>query len=51
MGLLFTYSDLLDCDVLCVDHWGTSWDYVLTGVKLFDNYEDLEKWENVNDEQ
>lgn len=27
-GLLFTYSDLLDCYILCVDHWGTSWDYV-----------------------
>lgn len=49
-GLLFTYSDLLDCDVLCVDHWGTSWDYVLTDVRLFDNYEDLEKWESSNNE-
>jgi hypothetical protein len=27
-GLLFTYSDLLDLYVLCVPHWGTSWDYV-----------------------
>ena len=27
-GLLFTYSELLDCFVLCVDHWGTGWDYV-----------------------
>jgi len=27
-GLLFTYSDLLDCFVLCVTHYGTSWDYV-----------------------
>lgn len=27
-GLLFTYSDLLDCYVLCVDHFGTGWDYV-----------------------
>lgn len=24
-GLLFTYSELLDCFILCVDHWGTSW--------------------------
>lgn len=24
-GLLFTYSDMLDCYVLCVDHYGTSW--------------------------
>lgn len=27
-GLLFTYSDILDCFVLCVDHYGTAWDYV-----------------------
>ena len=27
-GLLFTYSNLLDCYILCVDHCGTSWDYV-----------------------
>ena len=28
----FTYSDLLDCFVLCVDHYGTGWDYVATSV-------------------
>lgn len=44
-GLILSYSDMLDCNVLCVDHYGTSWDYVLTDVKLFDNYEDLEKYE------
>lgn len=27
-GLLFTYSDMLDCYILCVTHFGTSWDYV-----------------------
>lgn len=27
-GLLFTYSNLLDLYVLCVTHYGTSWDYV-----------------------
>ena len=27
-GLLFTYSDLLGKYILCVDHFGTSWDYV-----------------------
>lgn len=27
-GLLFTYSPLLDKYILCVDHLGTSWDYV-----------------------
>lgn len=44
-GLILSYSDMLDCDVLCVDHYGTSWDYVLTDVKLFDNWEELEKYE------
>ena len=33
-GLLFTYSDLLDIYVLCVDHWGTSWDYVMIDTDL-----------------
>ena len=28
----FTYSDMLDCFVLCVDHYGTGWDYVPTSV-------------------
>lgn len=27
-GLLFTYSEKLDCFILCVDHCGTSWNYV-----------------------
>lgn len=27
-GLLFTYSDMLDCYILCVTHFGTKWDYV-----------------------
>lgn len=31
--LHYTYSDLLDCFVLCVLHWGTSWDYVPCEVK------------------
>lgn len=44
-GLILSYSDKLECDVLCVDHWGTSWDYVLTGVKLFDTYEELKQYE------
>lgn len=46
MGIYLDYSNKLDCDVLCVDHYGTSWDYVLTDVKLFDTYEELEKYES-----
>ena len=45
-GIILSYSDLLECDLLCVDHYGTSWDYVLTNVKLFDTYDELEKYEN-----
>ena len=26
-GMIFAYSTKLDKWVLCVDHWGTSWDY------------------------
>ena len=44
-GVIISYSDMLECDVLCVDHFGTSWDYVLTSVKLFDTYEELEAYE------
>lgn len=36
-GLLFTYSPLLDSYILCVDHWGTTWDYVPCEVNT--NYE------------
>ena len=27
-GLLYTYSNLLDCFILCVDHFGAHWSYV-----------------------
>lgn len=27
--LAFLYSEVLDCFILCVDHYGTSWDYVM----------------------
>ena len=43
-GLLFSYSDVLDLDVLCVDHFGTSWDYVLTDCPIFDTWEELEEY-------
>ena len=43
-GLLFSYSDMLNLDILCVDHYGTSWDYVLTECPLFDTWEELEEY-------
>lgn len=36
-GVSLSYSELLDCDVLLVTHWGTSWDYVMTNVKWSEN--------------
>lgn len=33
-GLLFTYSEALGLYVLCVDHWGTSWDCVAIDTDL-----------------
>ena len=33
-NIIIAYSDLLDVDVLMVDHLGTSWDYVLTRCPL-----------------
>lgn len=41
-GLLFTYSNLLDLYVLCVDHYGTSWGYVRQEVLTYSK----ENWEN-----
>lgn len=37
--LLFTYSEKLDCFILAVTHWGTSWDYVPCDVKTKDMQE------------
>ena len=39
-GIILSYSNVLDLDVLCVDHLGTSWDYVMTDVKWSTNYEE-----------
>lgn len=33
-GLLFTYSETLELYILCVDHLGTSWDYVYVDTDL-----------------
>lgn len=45
--LLFAYSEKFGLWVLCVDHWGTSWDYVWTtlipdedGLMLPDTWKD-----------
>lgn len=40
MEIIISYSNMLDCDVLMVDHWGTSWDYVMTDVEWTENIEE-----------
>ena len=36
--LKFTYSNMLDCYILCVDHIGTSWAYVACPVNDVDKF-------------
>lgn len=36
-GIILSYSNLLDTDILCVEHCGTSWDYVMTDVEWSNN--------------
>jgi len=39
--VIISYSDLLECDVLIVDHWGTGWDYVPTSIELTNNIDEV----------
>lgn len=39
-GIILSYSNVLDLDVLCVDHYGTSWDYVMTDIEWSENLEE-----------
>lgn len=39
-GFLFSYSDMLELDVLLVDHFGTNWFYVMTDVEWTENYDE-----------
>lgn len=39
-GVILSYSNVLDCDVLMVQHWGTSWDYVMTDIEWTENLEE-----------
>lgn len=39
-SIIISYSNLLECDVLMVTHFGTSWKYVLTDIDLTDNIND-----------
>lgn len=39
-GIILSYSNVLDLDILCVDHLGTSWDYVMTDIEWSTDYEE-----------
>ena len=39
-GIILSYSDMLDLDVLCVEHFGTSWDYVMTDVEWSQDFDE-----------
>lgn len=48
--LLFTFSDKLDCFILCVDHFGTAWTHVETSVsdKLLNYNPEIEYKDSCN---
>ena len=39
-GIILSYSDMLGLDVLCVEHYGTSWDYVMTDVEWSQDFDE-----------
>ena len=39
-GIILSYSNKLGLDILCVDHLGTSWDYVMTDVEWTTNFDE-----------
>ena len=40
-GILLAYSNKLNVDILCVEHYGTSWDYVMTGIKWTTDFNEI----------
>lgn len=40
-GMILSYSEKLQLDVLLVDHLGTSWDYVMTDVKWTTDFNEI----------
>ena len=43
MNEIVFYSEILDCYIWGITHYGTSWDYVMTSLKLSDDYARLEE--------
>ena len=40
-GIILSYSDMLGLDVLCVNHLGTAWDYVMCDVQWSEDWNDI----------
>lgn len=40
--LIIAYSEKLQNYILLVDHWGTSWDYVMTDIEYTENYNEAD---------
>ena len=49
--LIIAYSEKLDNYILLVDHFGTSWDYVLTNIEFTDDIDKIQQWEKEQEEQ
>lgn len=49
--LIIAYSEKLENYILMVDHFGTSWNYVLTNIKYTTDWETYDKWEKELEEQ
>lgn len=49
--LIIAYSEKLENYILCVDHFGTSWDYVLTDITYTNNYEEWEQYKKGKDNE
>lgn len=47
-GELVLYSSLIDSYIWCVDHYGTSWDYVMTSIRLDENNDRIISWDGIN---
>lgn len=50
-NIILFYSDVLDVHVLGVDHFGTSWSYVLTGIEYTTEYKESMQYYLYRDEE
>ena len=45
------YSNVLDCDIVGITHWGTRWNYVMTNQKIEDWKNWFSNYEEKNEEE